>query len=311
MIHGLATAAAIAIALLAMLCLPLALRARAISRAADRAAPPTGRFATIGGVRLHFTDQGDGSPVVLIHGLAGNSRNFTFALAGLLARRHRVIAVDRPGSGHSPAIPGGFSLARHADLVAGLIEQAGAAPAIVVGHSLGGAVALRLAVDRPDLIARLALIVPAVAPIEVPPPAFARLAIRSALLRRVIAGTVGPIVAQRTAARGAAGIFGPDPAPPDFMIRGGAILARRSANIVTIATELCDAPVQLAELEALISQITVPVAALGALGDRVLDPRLHLDRLRALVPNARVRHIDGGHMLPATRPGVVADWITG
>jgi alpha-beta hydrolase superfamily lysophospholipase len=69
---------------------------------AEREYPPAGRFVTVDGVRLHYIEKGEGSPVVLLHGNVVTAEDFdTSGVLDLLARRHRVIAFDRPGFGYS------------------------------------------------------------------------------------------------------------------------------------------------------------------------------------------------------------------
>src|SRR4051795_3555243 len=72
------------------------------ARRAERNHPPEGNFITVDGVRLHYSDRGQGSPVVLIHGnvVTGDDWN-TSGVAELLLRDHRVIIFDRPGFGYS------------------------------------------------------------------------------------------------------------------------------------------------------------------------------------------------------------------
>ena len=72
------------------------------ARKAEREHPPTGRFVTADGVRLHYIEKGEGPPVVLLHGNVVTAEDFqTSGVLDLLARRHRVIAFDRPGFGYS------------------------------------------------------------------------------------------------------------------------------------------------------------------------------------------------------------------
>ena len=89
------------------------------ARAAEREHPPTGRFVTVDGVRLHYIDRGEGPPVVLLHGNVVTAEDFqTSGLLDLLARRHRVIAFDRPGFGYSDRPHGSAWSARaQADLL--------------------------------------------------------------------------------------------------------------------------------------------------------------------------------------------------
>lgn len=107
------------------------------------------RFADVKAVRMRYFVGGEGPPVILVHGLGGAASNWR-ALAPLLARRHRVVIPELPGHGGSSPLPAAPSLSAYADRVALLAEREGALPAAIVGHSLGGVVALRLAVRRPD-----------------------------------------------------------------------------------------------------------------------------------------------------------------
>ncbi len=101
-------------------------------------------------------DEGSGSGVLLVHGQPGSGSDWK-RLARLLATDHRVVAPDRPGWGQDerPAA----SLADNAsDLVAVVSSTGLEAPLTVVGHSLGGGIAIELALSRPDLVGALVLL---------------------------------------------------------------------------------------------------------------------------------------------------------
>jgi pimeloyl-ACP methyl ester carboxylesterase len=93
------------------------------------------------------------SPVVLLHAL-GETRSDWIALADRLANEGEVLPLDLRGHGDSDW-PGIYSTAVMADDVAGLLDHIGLVGVTLVGHSLGGVVAYRLAVGRPDLVGRL------------------------------------------------------------------------------------------------------------------------------------------------------------
>ena len=103
-------------------------------------------------------DGGQGEKVVLLHGLGGSAANWTEVLDRLVPG-HRVLALDLPGHGGSDPLPRGASVDDYADAVAVAIDRRGGAPALVVGHSFGGQVALRLAVRHPRLVQALLLVV--------------------------------------------------------------------------------------------------------------------------------------------------------
>lgn len=124
--------------------------------------PWPGREITAGGVTLHVreTPGPDGVPAVYVHGLAGSATNWT-DLAGLLSSRAAGIAVDLPGFGRSrPLAAPDWTPSGHADAV--LCFLAGRGQRVhLLGNSLGGLVALAVAARRPELVATLTLISPA------------------------------------------------------------------------------------------------------------------------------------------------------
>ncbi|NUR04143.1 MAG: alpha/beta fold hydrolase [Streptomyces sp.] len=101
---------------------------------------------------------GDGPAVVLLHGLLTDSRIWG-QLPDSLAPRHRVISVDAPGHGGSPARPAPFTLEAEADALADLVRGlTDGAPAVWTGHSMGGMKAMRVALAHPDLVHSLVLV---------------------------------------------------------------------------------------------------------------------------------------------------------
>src|SRR6266576_4946517 len=114
------------------------------------------RFADVKGVRMRYFVAGEGDPLVLVHGLGGAASNWT-ELAPLLLPRRRLLVPDLPGHGGSTALPGVSGLDPFADRVAAVAEREGMLPAPVVGHSLGGVVALRLALRRRNDVSALVL----------------------------------------------------------------------------------------------------------------------------------------------------------
>jgi pimeloyl-ACP methyl ester carboxylesterase len=111
-----------------------------------------------GGLRLYAG--GAGRPVVLLHGLGGSAANWV-EVSEELARSHRVLALDLPGHGGSLRPPRDAGMDWFADAVGAALDELGAHGAIVVGHSFGGQLALRLTLARPDLIGGLLLVAPA------------------------------------------------------------------------------------------------------------------------------------------------------
>jgi pimeloyl-ACP methyl ester carboxylesterase len=115
------------------------------------------RVASVDGVRTRYFVGGQGPPIVVVHGLGGAAVNFTL-LAPLLARRHRVLIPDLPGHGKTEPLERADDLTAYADHVAALAELEGMFPAPLIGYSMGGVIALRLAVSRPKSVTALALV---------------------------------------------------------------------------------------------------------------------------------------------------------
>jgi len=114
----------------------------------------------LNGQRIEYFEQGVGQPIVLLHSTGASSGQWR-RLAAELSDRFRVIAPDLCGYGGTDSWrgEGEISLAAEAALVAALIERLDE-PVHLVGHSFGGAVALRLAQDRPELLKSLVVIEP-------------------------------------------------------------------------------------------------------------------------------------------------------
>jgi pimeloyl-ACP methyl ester carboxylesterase len=117
---------------------------------------------TVNNVKLAYADVGAGPAVVWVHG-SWTNRHGADRLAARLAEQYRVITYDRRGHSESERPPGHVTVDTHATDLAGLIEHLGAAPAHLVANSFGGGVALKLAAQRPDLVASLCLHEPPVA----------------------------------------------------------------------------------------------------------------------------------------------------
>ena len=277
----------------------------------ERAVPPQGRILELDGERLHVLDAGSGPPLVMIHGLSGQMANLTHSLLERLARDFRVVAFDRPGSGYSP---------RRSRAEAGLGSQAASlASAIralklgrptIVGHSLGGAVALKLALDHPDCVGALALVAPLTHPVRKPPFIFEGLAIRSPLLRHVVYWTVAAPSVLLVRNWGAARVFAPERPPKDFAIAGGGLLAMRPSNMNAASEDMNAVNGDLESMPSRYRSLCVPVGVLYGRDDPILDWRSQGDALKEEIPGLDLELVEGaGHMLPVTRPDLTAAFI--
>ena len=287
------------------------------ARRAAASFPPLGTFVEVEGARLHVLDRGpreaSGPPLLLIHGLAGQMGNFTHSLVDRLAETHRVLVVERPGSGWSDHARGGsHALRAQAALFAGLIARLGLERPLVVGHSLGGAVALALALDHPERVGGLALLAPLTQPVEGVSPVFAGLNIANPHLRRLVAWTIAtPMsIARRTVAMET--VFGPEACPHDFVERGGGMLGLRPRAFLAASADLLAAGDDLPGMVARYPSLAMPVGVLYGSQDRILDHELHGHDLLTQLPAAELEIIEGaGHMIPLTQPDRTAAFVRG
>lgn len=272
--------------------------------------PRDGKMMKTDGTNLHYLERGRGRPIVLIHGLSGQMRNFSPALVDRLAADHRVILIDRPGSGYSAPLASGINtLAGQADVIAGLIAALDLDNPLIVGHSLGGAVALNLALNHPDQVGALALIAPATRPSDTTSTAFRAMSIRSDILRRFVSLTFATPIGLLIFDHSAKAVFAPEPMPEDFGTAGGSLLAIRPASYFAAGSDMIALRAALPGMVARYSTLHIPVGILFGRDDQVLNPAQNGERLRDAVPGATLTRIDGGHMIVFTAPNTVAQWI--
>lgn len=128
------------------------------------AAQPQGHFVTLqDGLRLHYLDSGSGEPVVLIHGSgpgASGHSNFKLNYPEFAAAGQRVIVPDLPGYGASDKPETDYSLDFFVAALSGLLDALDIGRCTLVGNSLGGAIAIKLALDQPQCVSKLVLMAP-------------------------------------------------------------------------------------------------------------------------------------------------------
>jgi len=116
--------------------------------------------ANNGGVEIAFADEGEGAPVLLIHGHTLDRRVFDPVVPPLLAAGLRVIRPDLRGHGRSDVPPRGYRFSDHAGDMAAVLDAAGVHRTAVVGFSLGGGVTLEMAIRMPGRVDALTLVDP-------------------------------------------------------------------------------------------------------------------------------------------------------
>jgi 3-oxoadipate enol-lactonase len=106
---------------------------------------------------LHYLERGQGEPILLVHGLGSSGADWALQVRSL-EKKYRVIVPDLPASGHSAPPEGGCSIEGLARALWALCDHLGARTVNLVGFSLGGAVSLEMALQRPQSVRRLGLI---------------------------------------------------------------------------------------------------------------------------------------------------------
>ncbi|MFN0115748.1 MAG: alpha/beta fold hydrolase [Paracoccaceae bacterium] len=285
--------AAAAVAAFAILTL---LRARRRAVLAETAWPPEGEPLTLGGVRLHAVVRGSGPDVVLIHGAAGSVRDFTFALLPKLAERYRVIAIDRPGHGHSDRVAGADALSLQARLLRQATAVLGAGCPIVVGHSYGASVALRWALDAPGTLAGLVAVAPASHPWDTALPLYYR--ITSHPLLRYPANALIAAWAPQTAVDSVvADVFAPDPVPGGYLAHFGPSMSARLFPLIENARQRRALKAELAAMAPRYRSIAVPVEIVQGERDRTVGLDHHARALARDLPLSHLTVLPGhGHM---------------
>jgi len=284
----------------------------ATARKIEKAVPRDGDLIEVNGEKLHVVDRGSGPPIVLIHGLGGQLRNFGRPMTDDLARDYRLILVDRPGSGYSTRASGASARLRvQAEAIAELIRILKLDRPLIVGHSLGGALALSLALNHPDVVGGLALVAPLtqVQSIDDVPPVFKPLVIRSPAARKAVAWTLATPMGMARAEKALTEVFAPEPVPADFGTEGGGLLAMRPNNFYATSTDLIDLEGELEGMVERYPTLSVPVSILYAKGDNLLGYALHGEQTASEISGAEIELVEGGHMLPFTQPELTAAFV--
>jgi pimeloyl-ACP methyl ester carboxylesterase len=280
------------------------------AKTAEDKHPPAGRFIEVDGVRLHYTDRGSGSAVVLLHGNAVTGSDWdTSGVASLLLHDHRVIIFDRPGFGFSDRPRGQmWNPAQQADLLHKALQQLGVERPVIVGHSWGTMVALELASRYQADTAGLVLVsgyyfwtlrpdVLLVAPGAVP------------LLGDILRYTVSPWLGwlQMPALQWA--MFSPGRVTDRFRAEYSPAMALRPSQIRATSVEgLLMIPGALA-LRKYYENLRLPVLIIAGEGDRVVFKR-RSEQLAMAIQGSELQIVKGaGHMVHHVAPRQVAQAI--
>lgn len=274
--------------------------------------PAAGRKVRVGSNLIHIDSRGaeGGLPVLALHGASANAREWLGPIEQALGPRFRLFLADRPGYGHSGRPAGAERLAVAAKTLATAFEQLHPGPVVVLAHSLGAATALRLALDRPDLVAGLVLVAPASHPYPGPNAWFVRAAARP-ISGRLFCWLLVPLAGPWLSGGGVRSVFAPAPVPEGYPERAGLGLLFQPWSFRANALAVQATKSEFAALAPLYPTITAPAAILTADTDRVVSPKIHARALSAALPNAQLIELPGtGHMPHQLAPTVVADAVS-
>lgn len=281
-------------------------RAQARAARATRAHPPEGRLITLpGGRRLHAVVRGQGPDLVLIHGASGSSRDMTFALVDRLAPAFRVIAVDRPGLGHSDPLPhGDASLVGQVAAIRAACASLGATNPLLVGQSYGDSVALAWALEHPAA-ALVTLSAPSLPwPGSLDP--WYRLTARPVGRALLAAARVPEAYVRRLTDH----VFAPGHAPPGYLAHLGTDLTLRRSQLLANTAQINALRPQLVAMEPHYPGLTLPIEMVHGTADSTVPLTIHSGPLALRLATATLTVIDGaGHMPHHSHPEVVLDAI--
>lgn len=254
--------------------------------------------ASSDGVRVHYQDEGRGLPVLLIHGHTLDLRIWDGVAPLLTGADLRVIRPDLRGHGRSDMPAKGYHWSHHAADMEAVLDDAGVEQAAVVGFSLGGGVALEMAVTRPARVGRLALLSP-VMPDRPFEPAFVENLKQVARVARgegIRAAMSGPWAASP--------LFARSMTKPGVRERLAAIVADfPGAEYLASERDRIDRGWTVPERLSSINAATVVLVG----GDEMAGFRAFADEAAEQIPQARLEVLAGcGHLLPLEEPSEVA-----
>ncbi|MGJ4917825.1 alpha/beta fold hydrolase [Bradyrhizobium oligotrophicum] len=289
----------------------LAVLTRAGVAVLERRYPAQGQAINVEGATINLVDIGprdsEKPPLLLLHGASSNLEAMRRPLGDLLARRHRVLLVDRPGHGWSPRLrPEDSTPAAQARMLDEALARLGVGQVVLVVHSWSGALGLRMALDFPDRVAGLVMLAPVAYPW------------RGGVGRyneAVTAPVVGPLLAHTITlplglalmAPGARGVFAPQAMPDDFVDRTATPLLLRPREFIANARDLVTLKQAVIEQAPRYGEIKVPVTIVAGEADRTVYTDIHARPLAQVVPHSRLIVLpELGHMVQNAVPELVA-----
>jgi len=277
----------------------------------NRVYPRQGSTVEVAGAALNVVELGrresPGPPVVMIHGASSNLEAMRRPLAELLARRHRVILIDRPGHGWSVRDREQDSTPDiQARMIAEALEKLGVGPVILVVHSWSGALGARMALDFPEALAGLVMLAPVTHPWRSGVGWFNE-AVTTPVIGRLLAYTITLPLGLALADSGARNVFLPQAVPQGFVKDTATFLLLRPREFLANARDLVTLKAAVAAQAPRYGDIKVPITVISGDVDKTVSATIHSRPFAAMVPHSKLIVLPGvGHMVQNAAPDVVA-----
>ena len=277
----------------------------------DRAYPQAGTSVAVAGAGLNVVDLGPrgakGPPIVLIHGASSNLEAMRRPLGDLLARKHRVILIDRPGHGWSMRERETDSTPDvQARMIAEALEKLQVGPVILVVHSLAGALGARMALDHADCLAGLVMLAPVTHPWR-GGVGWYNEAVTTPVIGPLLAYTVTLPLGVVLAKPSARNVFLPQAMPDNFVSATSTLLLLRPREFVANAYDLVTLKAAVTAQAPRYGEIRMPVTVISGDVDKTVSTNIHSRPFTATVPHAKLIVLEGvGHMVQNAVPDLVA-----
>ena len=274
--------------------------------------PRNGQSLSIMGTNANLFEIGEAKPnqasLVMIHGASSNGREFLSSLAPKLAGHHMLVP-DRAGLGYSGRPEGAEKLGTQAEFIAKIMDARGVKNAVIIGHSWGSAVSLRLALDRPDLVKSIVLLTPATHPWKGGTSAVNKLA-ATPIIGKYVAWVLPPILGPPLMAPGIDEGFYPAKTIPDYRQKVGLDLVLRPETFRSNAMDLHAGTEELRAQSQNYQNIKIPVSVVAGTGDKIVLNKIHTEGIKKAIPQARIFYVDGqGHLVHWSKSDFVINVI--
>lgn len=292
----------------------LALGTQAGILVVQRTFPAKGTTVGVLGAKINIVDIGpDGleqPPILMIHGASSNLEVMRQPLGELLARKHRVILVDRPGHGWSPRDSEADSTPEvQARMIAEAMAKLGVSRVILLVHSWSGALGARMALDHPALVAGLIMLAPVAYPWPGGVGRYNEI-VTTPVIGPLLAYTITLPLGLLLAGPGVRNVFLPQTMPEGFVGDTATPLLLRPREFLANARDLVTLKAAVAEQAPRYGDIRVPVTIIAGDADKTVSTAIHSRPFAAAVPQTKLIVLPGvGHMVQNAAPDLIASEV--